>query len=150
MNNTIAITEETVPVVAALAQEIWPDAEPGEHAAHFAELLRRGQGVCYLLQVDGRWAGFVELSVRRDHVEGAEVLPVAYLEGIYLRAEFRGRGFGRALLQVAEDWAVAQGFRQLCSDTELENVEGIRFHERAGFREVERVVCWEKRLEARG
>ena len=35
------------------------------------------------LQV-GDYIGFIELSVRNDHVEGADSLPVGYIEGIFI------------------------------------------------------------------
>ncbi len=85
-------------------------------------------------------------SVRTDHVEGTTISPVPYLEGWYVSERFRGQGVGRALLAFAEEWAVAKGYGELASDSEIENKAGIDLHKSVGFREVGRTVHFVKSL----
>jgi aminoglycoside 6'-N-acetyltransferase I len=55
----------------------------------------------------GRLIGFLELSVR-NYAEGCISSPVAYVEGLYVEADYRRRKVGRALMRAAEDWAKSQ------------------------------------------
>ena len=60
-------------------------------------------------RIRGRGVGFAEVSVRTDYVNGCKSSPVAFLEGIYVRPEFRRHGVARLLYQEAERWGRARG-----------------------------------------
>lgn len=94
---------------------------------------------------DGTLAGFVEIG-SRDYAEGCESSPVAYLEGWYVDPDARDRGLGHRLQRAAEAWAVANGYTEMASDTELHNTAGLKAHVAPGFEEVERQVSLGKRL----
>ncbi len=64
-----------------------------------------------------------------------------------MRQACRGRGYGKALMTMAERWARAQGYTELASDTELDNTAGILVHKKLGFVETERIVCFLKKLD---
>jgi len=125
--------------------ELWPDCVPERHGLEMAEILA-GPGVVALALVDQAVAGFAEVSVRSDHVEGTAASPVPYLEGWYVRAAWRGRGVGRALLSYVEQWAVSKGYSELASDAEIQNDRSIRLHAMFGFNEVGRSVHFVKNL----
>jgi aminoglycoside 6'-N-acetyltransferase I len=103
-------------------------------------------GIVAVAQAGSVLAGFAEISVRSDHVEGTSSAPVPYLEGWYVRQQYRGKGIGRGLLKFVEEWAVACGFRELASDAELWNEHSIRLHAQLGFSEVGRTVHFVKSL----
>lgn len=135
-----------IQVVASLAVQLWPDTSLDEMLGHYQEVLELGEGTCFLAYKEGQPIGFIELSIRNDYVEGADELPVAYIEGLYIDSDYRQKGLGQMLITRAEQWAVQQGFRQLCSDVEMENQLSILFHEKAGFTEAARIVCFVKNL----
>ena len=60
--------------------------------------------------------------------------------------DVRRSGVGRRLQQAAEGWAVAHGFTEMASDTELHNEVSLKAHTALGFEEVERQICLRKRL----
>lgn len=93
----------------------------------------------------GQIIGFVELRLR-NYAEGSEQTRVPYVEGWYVDANFRGQGVGAALMAQSETWARAQGCRELASDATLDNAASIAAHRALGFQEVERVVCFLKKL----
>ncbi len=99
--------------------------------------------------MDGEIAGFAELSIRRDHVDGTSASPVPYLEGWFVEEKFRGKGIGRALLAFVENSARERGFIEIASDAEIWNEESIRLHGLLGFREVGRTVHFVKVLQGR-
>lgn len=129
----------------AMRTKLWPDCPAERHNLEVAQILR-APGVVALAFVDEKLAGFAELSVRSDHVEGTENSPVPYLEGWYVSSPYRSRGVGRSLIAFVEDWARSKGFQELASDAERENRRSIRLHELLGFREVSTTVHFVKAL----
>ena len=132
---------------ARLRGRLWPECPPERHRLEIDQLLD-GTGVVALAVVGGETVGFAEISVRVDHVEGATIAPVPYLEGWYVAEAHRGQGIGRALLAFAERWAQARGFREFASDAEIGNRRSRRLHAALGFRETGRTVHYIKRLTA--
>ena len=142
----IKAERENLPHAAALAAELWPHAAPDELLAEF-EGFSPEEGAVFLAKEGGAFAGFAQCQLRHDYVEGTDSSPVGYLEGVYVREEYRGRGLARALLSACEDWAREQGCLEFASDCELDNGGSIAFHLGTGFAETNRIVCFTKRLE---
>jgi aminoglycoside 6'-N-acetyltransferase I len=94
---------------------------------------------------DGGLCGFIEVSLR-NYAEGCRTSPVPYIEGWYVDEDMRRRQLGRRLMQAAEDWARSQGYREMASDTQLGNDVSQQAHQALGYQEVERIVCFRKRL----
>ncbi len=94
---------------------------------------------------DGTLAGFVEIG-SRNYAEGCDSTPVAYLEGWYVDRDVRRTGLGRSLVVAAEAWAIEHGFSEIASDTELANGASLLAHLALGYEEVERQICFRKRL----
>lgn len=90
--------------------------------------------------------GFLELNVR-NYAEGSRSERIPYVEGWYVDPDLRGCGYGKQLLEAAQIWSIENGFRELASDTDLENSASIAAHKALGFEEVERMVCFIKRLQ---
>jgi aminoglycoside 6'-N-acetyltransferase I len=128
-----------------LALELWPDYSSAEMEVILTNLLHsdRQQGI--LVRDDNGYAlAFMNLSLRHDYVPDATQSPVAYVEGIYVKAEYRNKDVGRMLIQYAEQWAHDLGCIQLALDALLDNPASHEFYAKVGFREVERVVFFIK------
>ena len=125
-----------------LRAKLWPHCASAQHAREMAELLGKG-GLAYLVQDStGDTVGFVEVSIRREYVEGSTESPIAYIEGWFVEESSRKKGYGAALIRAAAAWAEKNGFAQLASDADMENVTGVAAHAGVGFREVGRRVCF--------
>jgi aminoglycoside 6'-N-acetyltransferase I len=130
--------------------QLWPgaDADHAEETRAYLQALAEGAPPPDVVLVSeasqGGLDGFVEISVR-SYAEGCEG-PAPYIEGWFVDAAARGRGVGRGLVQAAEDWARAQGYRELASDAALGNEASQRAHLALGFEEVERAVQYRKSL----
>jgi aminoglycoside 6'-N-acetyltransferase I len=94
---------------------------------------------------DGSVAGFVDVGARR-YADGCDTSPVGYIEAWYVDADTRRKGYGRALLAAAEEWARGRGYREMASDAQLGNEVSYEAHRRAGYAEVDRVVQFRKGL----
>jgi aminoglycoside 6'-N-acetyltransferase I len=140
-------TAATVGEWAELRAELWPHASPPDLEREAQALLvKKPAAVAFLLRADAATVGFAEATVRVDYVNGCSTSPVAFLEGIYVRPEWRRRGAARHLCRAVETWAGEQGCRELASDTEVDNQTSQAMHEALGFAESERVVCYHKRI----
>lgn len=131
-----------------MRQTLWP-SEPGEHAEEIASFFGgdRRDPAEVLLAIDdsGQPVGFAEVSIRQ-YAEGCSTDRVAYLEGWFVEEGWRRKGVGAALVAAVEEWGRAQGCVELASDTEIHNLVSEAAHRALGFEEVERIVCFRKRL----
>lgn len=140
--------ERDAEALAGLRFALWPD-EPLEvrRAETEANIARTdGDFATLVAEAEGEVAGFAEVSLRRDYVNGCETSPVAFLEGIYVRPEQRRCGLGRALIAAVAQWGRERGCSEFASDALLDNDLSHRFHAGAGFQETERVVYFRKKL----
>jgi aminoglycoside 6'-N-acetyltransferase I len=131
----------------ALRHQLWPD-EADSHAgdvARFFDQPSTDLETLMAVTVGGDLVGFLELGTR-PYAEGCSSSPVAYVEGWYVRADCRGLGIGRLLIEAAEQWARDRGFREIASDAVLENAPSIAIHKHLGFEETERIVTFLKPL----
>ena len=127
---------------------LWPesaDDNPHEVSAYFAGTSNGIAEAFMLTADDGELAGFIELNIR-NFAEGSRSPKVPYVEGWFVRPDYRGKGYGKALMRHAESWAVDKGFDELASDTTPDNARSIALHKQLGFEETERVVCFLKKL----
>jgi aminoglycoside 6'-N-acetyltransferase I len=122
---------------------LWPDEPEEELATELEGWLARGFAILVSPRHKGGLDGFVEVSIR-NYAEGCATDRVAYIEAWYVDEDRRGRGIGRALIAAAEAWARTQQCRELASDAKLTNAASHRAHERLGFVEQERIVCYKK------
>lgn len=62
----------------------------------------------------------------------------AELQKLYLEDSVKGRGYGKALMQAAEDWARAVGYQKLYLETHTNLSVALKLYEKMGFRQIER------------
>jgi aminoglycoside 6'-N-acetyltransferase I len=130
----------------ALRIALWPECAQDCVVEANKMLSGSDSGCVFLAVTTGNEAiGFIEVSLR-NCAEGASISPVPFIEGWFVESAYRLQGVGRALVQSVEHWAAARGFSEIGSDTQLENTASIVAHERLGYREVERNVCFLKRI----
>lgn len=137
---------QDAPVIAGLAVQMWDSNTLEGLTEEFKEYLGQGEGVVFLVFEGKNAVGFAQCGLRHDYVEGTETSPVGYLEGIFVTEPCRNQGVARQLLDACQKWAVEQGCMEFASDCELTNEDSLRFHLGVGFSEVNRVICFVKKL----
>ena len=133
-------------VIANLAINMWSNNTIEELTADFEELLSKEECAIFVYEKDNETIGFAQCQLRHDYVEGTDSSPVGYLEGIFVRKEYRKNGYAHELLKKCEVWAKETGCLEFASDCELTNVESLAFHFKMGFIEANRIICFTKQL----
>jgi aminoglycoside 6'-N-acetyltransferase I len=138
--------------LACLRETLWPESAASEHAQELALILAGKPPTTMPLVIfvsetsPGLLSGFLEVGLR-SYADGCDgTHPVGYVEGWYVAESHRRRGVGAALLRAAEEWARAQGCREIASDTSVSNTVSQRVHESLGFQVTERAVLYRKTL----
>lgn len=121
------------------------DADAEREAQKFLSGEDQDLKIVLLALQDTNVIGFAELS-ERSIAEGCFDGPVAYLEGWYIKPEFRRIGVGKSLIDAAIIWAKSNSYPHLASDAELTNVDSQNAHIALGFEEVERAVHFKMAL----
>ncbi len=130
-----------------MRRALWPDCRGRRAELEMREQLSDPKkfGVLVIDCGDGTLGGFIELALR-DGVDGAAREITGYVEGWFVAPERRGKNWGRQLVAAAERWAKARGMIELASDSELWNKSAHAAHKAVGFREVERLVLFLKKV----
>jgi aminoglycoside 6'-N-acetyltransferase I len=123
---------------------LWPDAKPAEQADEIAAFLTDPNTplpdlyaafVC--TRPEGGLCGLVEVALHAS-APGCMTDHIGYLEAWYVDPDWRQQGVGRALVQAAEAWAVAQGCTEMASDTNPSYAISPAAHAALGYQEVAR------------
>lgn len=143
---------EDISELASMCHSLWPHSTLDEHALELAPLLAGNPlgklpATVFLAETaDGQAAGFLEVGAR-SHADGCDPSrPVGFIEGWYVKPEFRRRKIGARLLTAAERWARDLGYKEMASDTWLDNIDSQQVHAALGFEVVDRCVHYRKIL----
>lgn len=133
-------------ILAELAVQMWEDNTVDSLEAEFSETIKTDDAVFFVEYENETPVGFAQCGLRKDYVEGTETSPVGYLEGIFVKEQYRNKGYAKELLSACEKWARDMGCTEFASDCELDNVGSLKFHLAMGFEEVNRIICFRKGL----
>jgi len=137
---------ENLPQLVLLVTALWPECTKEEEYPAYQAIINATDEACFLLQKQDTYIGFIHVSIRKDYVEGANALPVAYIEALYVQPAYQRLGLGKKLVAEAEKWGRQKGCTEIAADTELHNHPAIAFHQHLGFEEVNRIVCFVKKI----
>lgn len=133
-----------IPIVQQLAREIWDE--------HYIKIISQEQ-IDYMLELfysDERIRSEIEEGISWEILMDKEN-PVGYLvckieeeklfiSKIYLKAETRGKGFGKLLLNRAIELAKHNQKESIYLNVNKENKGSIGFYERNGFEKIDEGV----------
>lgn len=142
----ISATINEVNVLAKMAIQMWKNNTIESLESEFKELINSNNTIFFIKYLDNKPIGFAQCSLRNDYVEGTNSSPVGYLEGVYIIEGYRNKGYAKQLVLECENWAKEKGCIEFASDCELDNINSLKFHLSIGFDEVNRVICFKKRI----
>ncbi len=133
-------------ILANLAILMWDSTSVNELIADFSEIISKGKSQFFLKYENDIPIGFAQCQLRYDYVEGTTMSPVGYLEGIFIKEEYRNKGYAKELLAECEAWARDNGCKEFASDCEINNTDSFHFHKAMNFTEANRSICFTKAL----
>lgn len=143
----ITAESEHMEQLLQMASDLWKeDYSETEMKSFFDEAMNSDKYRILLYVADNIPSAFIFLSIRTDYVEGAESSPTGYLEGIYVKPEFRKSGIAGKLLSEGEKWLIEKGCKQIGSDAYIDNKISHAFHLNIGFKEAGRLVTFIKNI----
>lgn len=138
--------KKDIPAAAGMAALLFEGSPEEELVRELDALIASGTCAVFLASEDGQLTGFAQCQLRHDYVEGTHSSPVGYLEGIFVRPEYRHQGRARALLEACQQWAKDQSCTEFASDCGLDNHGSLAFHLKTGFMEANRIICFTKKI----
>lgn len=148
MNNNIFIrvaNNNDISEICNLASLLYK-SEYVEIFEEFKQLINSKKAIVYVAEIEGNIIAFAQFSLRFDYVEGTNSSPVGYIEGIYVKEEYRYKGIATRLINMGENWAKQQGCKQMASDCEISNKDSFDFHIKIGYTETNKIVCFKKEI----
>lgn len=139
-------TQADIDPITDMAMELYREHDREALRAEFFSLLSDDDCAVFIAAEESAPIGFAQAQLRHDYVEGTSGSPVGYLEGIFVKAPYQNRGVASSLLEKCESWAKEKGCSEFASDCELTNAASLAFHLKLGFAEVNRIICFTKRI----
>ena len=133
-------------ILSELAINIFENNLINDLKTEFCKDLNNENIVFFIKYINNNLIGFAQCNIRVEYVEGTSSSPVGYLEGIYIKEEYRCNGFAKELLQECEKWAKEKGCKEFASDCELTNTASLKFHLAVGFEEANRIIFFKKKI----
>ena len=132
--------------LANLAVLMWQNHTIQDLTDEFSRIMLIGNSQFFLKYEQDIPIGFAQCQLRNDYVEGTDTSPVGYLEGIFVKENYRHKGYAKELLSKCEDWAKMMGCVEFASDCEIDNDDSFKFHKAMNFTEANRIICFTKKL----
>lgn len=145
--NIINTNKDNFNELITMALDLWPDNTYEGLEAEVLDLMNGDKDIFFISVTNDIISGFIHMSIRTDYVEGSDSTPVGFVEGIYVKPEFRNKGIARLLVNFGEEWVKSKGCTQVGSDIEYDNNISYEFHRAIGFEEANRIICFIKEIE---
>ena len=128
-----------------LRKAVYTGLDDGFHLSDISRFISDSELNCFLHYIEDEATGFIEVSLR-NIVDGCLSSPVGYIEGIFVKSDFRHQGIAKDLLNASTKWCIEHGCTELATDAELDNIVAQKFHLNMGFEETYRIVEYKKRI----
>lgn len=141
------VAEKDISEWFRLRKLLWDESSDDEHKTEMLDIYEHKETQLVLVAEteDENLIGFLEASIR-PFVEDCHSEHVGYLEGWFVKPEYRRYGIGRKLVKAAENWARGKGCEEMASDAEIGNESSLKAHLNLGYEETSRLVHLRKDL----
>lgn len=138
-------TVQDLPTVCLLAEDLaaihhaaWPHvfAPAGDVArdeAYWANGIDGEDRATFLLEVGGEAAGFVSVTVATEAPSILQPVRLVRINSISVPEKWRGRGFGKRLMQAAEAWGRERRATQALLTVWAFNAPALALYEEMGY-----------------
>jgi ribosomal protein S18 acetylase RimI-like enzyme len=145
---TIAIREGTaadLPAICVLGQEVnrmhheaWPQvfaapSDPSLDSPHWQQSIGNSNANTFVGDQAGQVVAFITVFLVTESSPLLQPVQLARVGTVCVAEHLRGRGFGRLLMQRAEQWALHRGASYLRLNVWAFNEAALRFYEELGY-----------------
>jgi aminoglycoside 6'-N-acetyltransferase I len=118
---------------AELRGALWPEETREAHDRATDTMLAGDEAWDFIIEAaSGAPAGFAEVAMR-PYANGCDSRRVPFLEGIWIEPQLRRQGLGLRLIAHIEQFVIGRGFREIGSDTQIDNRMSQAAHHSWGF-----------------
>ncbi|MFD2043281.1 aminoglycoside 6'-N-acetyltransferase [Ornithinibacillus salinisoli] len=142
MEKIIELSINHLDNVTDMAMALWPGHDFTELKEEFSDHINSDKSHVLLWLQEEEPIAFIYLSIRTDYVEGAISSPTGYVEGIYVKPNYRRKGISNKLFNEGKKWMLEKGCKQVGSDIEYDNTVSYDFHTGIGFKESGRLITF--------
>jgi len=139
-------TNKDFNIWSKLRFELWPTTSLEDHLKELQNFDGDKKFHAFFAVHEEKIIGFLE-AYERPFANGCEESPVLFLEGVWVHKAFRRKKVAKTLVGHLEDFARSNGFKEIGSDTDLNNKSAQLAHGHWGFQETSRVVYFKKSLD---
>jgi GNAT superfamily N-acetyltransferase len=144
MINIIRASEDNINELSQMALDLWPENDLDDLKRDFEYIIGHLSDKVFLAEIGGEYIGFIHMSIRKDYVEGSASSPVGYIEGLFVKPEYRQKGAGTELYNAGVDWVKKKGCSEIGTDCTISNNVSFEFLVDMGFEEANRMICFIK------
>lgn len=123
-----------------LGIEFWSQHSQNGIKKDFKRMLGSKKEQSFICRDNSKPIGFINVSIRTDYVEGSKTSPVGYLEGVYVKKNYRKKGIAKMLFKEAQKWFTKKKVSEIGSDAEVNNKISYQFHKSIGFKKGETLI----------
>ena len=113
--------------------ELLENAEQ-QYSEFIAKAIEDDRSLFLLAVEDDKTVGYIYGNIRENPPVIREYRQF-YLEDMFVRPEYRGRGIGKILLDKTIEWVKAKNIEKIQLDVHLKNPRGYNFWKECGFQE---------------
>lgn len=125
-----APSKQDAAAIASLMTELGYPAESKDIPARLEALETDQSSIVWIAELDGQVVG---VGTGRLFSAINQNAPVAWLTALVVAERARGKGIGKQLVAVAEDWARRHGASRLALTSALHRHEAHDFYKRLGY-----------------
>lgn len=125
---------------------LWPNHDPMELKKEMLEIEEKADQMPVFFAYDQEvMCGFMECSLKEE-APGCHSNRILYIEGWYVRDNYRQKGVGRKLFEHASQWGKSHGCIEMASDTNENYPISPIAHKKIGFLESSIPFYYYKKL----
>jgi len=93
----------------------------------FLDALKKGNANMLILEYNKKILGFMKITLFKDK-------KVSYLDDIFVKSEFQGKGYGKLLFEYFLNFSKKQKFEKMGLGARVENKRAISMYKKYGFK----------------
>lgn len=130
--------------LVCISSLMWEKYSKESLTEKYEKVLNQKTSRIFLLYLNCSPIAFAHCQLRYEYVEGTKTSPVGYLEGIFVKKEYRKEGYSKFLIKSCESWLKTKNCSEFASDSGIDNNDSYCFHMSNDFIEVNRIICYKK------